>query len=209
MDNQSLSFSSYELLEMISNISYSLYALHYASLYGFLDVTGDYAFLYDKICCALLAIHVTILMIYDLFRSFYVRKKFASLQMLFHHMVCISCNIFALTYADFKFGLLMYMSEISTPLLMIRNKLKENGVKGPKYDIMNGTFGIVFIIFRLLIFPRLVLYNFFYVVFPNMCNHTSNPAQIFISFSSLILLVLNIYWGILVIKGFIKYFDKK
>lgn len=114
--------------------------------------------------------------------------------MFLHHLVTIVLMLFAWVYNYHRFGsLIMIIHDPADIFLEFTKSLKyANFSKAP--IITFSIFAIVWIITRLMIYPRILFVIFFVAILP--------PSSVLIFFKSLLLIlfILHIYWTYFVYK---------
>ena len=207
----SISFNALELLFFFTYSNLAIVAIYHILNYGLFDIYGSMDWgsgvYFYYLSIGILGLVTIILDTIDLIKN--RRNDNDFFIFLIHHFLIIICTTMIVFSSEFKFGAVLYFTELSTPLLLFRDKMKEQKIRGLSFDILSLFFGITFIFCRLIVAPIPTLYNLVYVVPYNSYYGTMTPTHTLMTFTSLVLLGMNINWGRIIIRNIIKVFNGK
>lgn len=205
MVDQTIEFNKFELLRAFIFLMAGLAGLFHISVNGIFDNYGAITDSLHLFIYVTIAVAITFIILIETIEMIFVKSK-RSWIMFVHHALAIYSNIIALLSLDLKFGVIMYITELSTPFLILRTKMREKCIEDYRSTIVSLLFAAMFIITRLIIMPISAIHNLFVNIPYYMYYETVSATHGFITFVSIVLLAMNIYWGRIVIKGLMEFF---
>lgn len=197
-------FNKTEIYSIINYLYLGFLGLHHILVYGLVDNYGPVT---DPVILFLYfigAFNASVMALLELNKM--ISEGENRWIMIFHHVLVIVCNIATMLTSEYKLGIIMYTTELSSPFLVLRNKMKKKNIKGFKFASVNVLFALLFISIRMIIAPISIMHNLLFNIPYYMYFGTISITHYIVSFSSIMLLLMNFYWGKLVIKGIIKIF---